>query len=104
MDIRELDPLSTKGDQHQFSSNNIHTLSRDKVMRINQNDHWRENALIFYQILSTTSLKKCIEISLENWDLRGEAKAFLSDARQPEVDFLHFWAVFLSKFAGKSSL
>ena len=23
--------------------------------------------MIFYQILSTTSLKKCIEISLENW-------------------------------------
>ena len=22
------------------------------------------------------------------WDLKGEAKAFLSDARQPEVDFL----------------
>ena len=38
------------------------------------------------------------------WDLRGEAKAFLSDARQPEVDFLHFWAVFLPKCAGKSSL
>ena len=39
MDIRELDPLSPKGDQHRFSSNNIHTLSRDKVVRINQNDH-----------------------------------------------------------------
>ena len=26
----------------------------------------RENALIFSQILSTYSLKKCIEISLEN--------------------------------------
>ena len=38
------------------------------------------------------------------WDLRGEAKAFLSDARQLEVDFLLFWAVFLPKFAGKSSL
>ena len=29
-------------------------------------DHLRENALIFYQILSTYSLRKCIEISLEN--------------------------------------
>ena len=37
------------------------------------------------------------------WDLRGEANAFLSDARQPEVDFLHFWAVFLPKFGGISS-
>ena len=25
-----------------------------------------ENALIFYQILSTNSLRKCMEISLEN--------------------------------------
>ena len=31
-----------------------------------QNDHQRENALIVYQILSTYSLRKCIEISLEN--------------------------------------
>ena len=30
------------------------------------NDHQRENALIFPQILSTYSLKKCMEISLEN--------------------------------------
>ena len=29
-------PLSAKSDQHQFSPNNIHTLSRDKVMRINK--------------------------------------------------------------------
>ena len=37
-------------------------------MRINNNiiDHLRENALLFYQILSTHSLRKCIEISLEN--------------------------------------
>ena len=33
----------------------------------------RENALIFYQILSTTSLKKCIEISLENCYVAIEA-------------------------------
>ena len=29
-------PLSANSDQHQFSPNNIHTLSRDKVMRINK--------------------------------------------------------------------
>ena len=27
---------STNGDQHQFSPNDIHTLSRDKVMGINE--------------------------------------------------------------------
>ena len=29
-------PLSPNSDQHQFSPNNIHTLSRNKVMRINE--------------------------------------------------------------------
>ena len=28
----------------------------------------------------------------------------LSDARQPEVDFLHSWAMILNQFLGKSSL
>ena len=31
-----VNPLSPNSDQHQFSSNNIHTPSRDKVMRINK--------------------------------------------------------------------
>ena len=35
-------PLSPNSDQHQFSPNNIHTLSKDKVMRINK-DYQREN-------------------------------------------------------------
>ena len=34
--------------------------------KLKLNDHQRENALIFSHILSTYSLKKCIEISLEN--------------------------------------
>ena len=33
---RLLNPLSPNSDQQQFSPNNIHTLSRDKVMRINK--------------------------------------------------------------------
>ena len=49
-----INPLSPKSDQDQFSPNNIHTLSRDKVMRINK-DYQRENALILHQILSTNS-------------------------------------------------
>ena len=47
--------LSANGDQQQFSPNNIHTLPKDKVMRINENDHQRENAMIFYQINSSNS-------------------------------------------------
>ena len=31
-----INPLSPNGDQHQFSPNDIRTLSRDKVMRINE--------------------------------------------------------------------
>ena len=30
-----LNPLSPNSDQHQFSPNNIHTMSRDQVKRIN---------------------------------------------------------------------
>ena len=29
-------PLSPNSDQHQFSLNNIHTMSRDEVMRLNK--------------------------------------------------------------------
>ena len=47
--------LSANSDQQQFSPNNIHTLPKDKVMRINENDHQRENAMIFYQINSSNS-------------------------------------------------
>ena len=35
-------------------------------MRMNKTKHERRNVLIFYQILSTYSLTKCMEISLEN--------------------------------------
>ena len=31
-----INPLSPNGDQHQFSPNNFHTLSREKVMRIDK--------------------------------------------------------------------
>ena len=40
---------------------------REKGVRINKNDHQMNNDLIFYQILSTNFLRKCIEISLENF-------------------------------------
>ena len=48
-------------------------------MRINTCDHQGENALIFFQILSTSSLTKCVDISLENLymdigDLRVKGK------------------------------
>ena len=35
-------------------------------MRMNKTKNERGNVLIFYQILSTYSLRKCMEISLEN--------------------------------------
>ena len=73
--------LSPKIDEHQFSPNNIHTSSRKKVMRINKMITKRKMFLITCQILSTYSLRKSIEVSLENckrilrivsgfWDLR----------------------------------
>ena len=33
---KHINPLSPNGDQHLFSPNDIHTLSRDKVMRIHK--------------------------------------------------------------------
>ena len=50
-----LNHLSANSDQQQFSPNNIHSLSRDKVMRINKMIIIRENSMIFYQILSDDS-------------------------------------------------
>ena len=35
-------------------------------MRIHKNDHLMENALMFCQILSTDSLRKRLEIGMEN--------------------------------------
>ena len=34
--ITMFNPLSTNGDQHQFSPDDVHTLSRDMVMRIDK--------------------------------------------------------------------
>ena len=67
-----INPLSPKRDQHQFSPNKINTQSREKVLRINKMITKRKNVLIFYQILSTYSLRKSIEVSLKNckWILR----------------------------------
>ena len=65
LDDNVFSPLSPNSDQDQFSLNNIHTLSRDLVMRIYEMNTYCF-ALIFYQILSTHSLRKYIKISLEN--------------------------------------
>ena len=50
-----INPSSPNSDQHQFSPNNIHTLSRDKVMRINKMITIEKICKIFYQILLTNS-------------------------------------------------
>ena len=52
-----------------FLSNNIisNTYSRENIMRMNKTKHERRNVLIFYQILSTYSLRKYMEFSLENF-------------------------------------
>ena len=46
-----------------------------------------------------------IELSyMGRGDIRNTDAAFLSDGRQPEVDFLHHWTVVWLKLSGKSSL
>ena len=57
---------SANSDQHQFSPDDIHRLSRDKVMRINKMIIW-EKCFDLFSILPTNSLRKCTEISLENF-------------------------------------
>ena len=58
-------PLSPKTDQHEFSPQTISIHNQERLREL-INDHLRENALISYQILSATSLRKYVEISLEN--------------------------------------
>ena len=57
-------PLSPNSDQRQFSPNNIHRLSSSS-MRINQMITKRK-IFDLLSILPTNSVRKCIEISLEN--------------------------------------
>ena len=50
--------------QRQFSPVNINTKLKENCMRINKNnDDLREKSLIFEQILSTYSVRKCEGIS-----------------------------------------
>ena len=46
--VLQFNPLSPNSDQQQFSPNNVHTLSRDKVVKNKKNDHERENGLMLY--------------------------------------------------------
>ena len=60
-----INPLSPNSDQHQFSPNNIHRLSREMVMRINQmitKEKMHDLLLNFLNL----SLRKRMNISLEN--------------------------------------
>ena len=58
--------VSPRRDQHQFSPNNISTSPVVKGYENWLNGDQRKNALIFYQILPTSSLRKYVEISQEN--------------------------------------
>ena len=82
-DVWLFNPISPNSDQHHFSPNDIHRLLRAKSMRINKMILKRKS-LIFYQILSTNSLRKCMEISLENLyvdiGLKGLRRRSLSES------------------------
>ena len=67
-----LNPLKS---QHQLSPNNINKERREEVMRIDKQITTGE-MFRSHQILSTDSLRKCMETSLENllmeiWGLKG---------------------------------
>ena len=59
--------LSPQSDQNQFSLVNFNSFKpREKVLRTNnENNHRREN--VFIEIHSTSSLWKCMEITLPNF-------------------------------------
>ena len=60
-----IDPLSPNSDQQQFSPNDVYTLSRDKVTRINKmmtKEKMPWSFIKFPQLI----LKKGMEISVEN--------------------------------------
>ena len=55
------------------------------------------------------SVRKIEKLSTSAWKKKSMYTILIeclsiSDARQPEVDFLHSWAVILNKFLGKFSL
>ena len=60
--------------QHRLSPNTIIIRNQGKCYKNKSTDHLRENSLIFDQILSTYSLRKCMEsVSHEEqyWGLKG---------------------------------
>ena len=58
--------VSPRSDQHQFSPNNTSASPMVQGYENWLNGHQRENALICYQILPTSSRRKYVEISQEN--------------------------------------
>ena len=58
--------VSPRSDQYQFSPSNISASPMVQGYENWLNGHQRENALIFYQILPTSSLRKYVGISQEN--------------------------------------
>ena len=58
-------PFSPNSDQHEFSPNNIHMLSREMVMRINQMIT-KEKMLCSFIKLPQLISSECMNISLEN--------------------------------------
>ena len=65
-ETKEINSLRPKSDQSQFSLNIINRQSRDNIVRINEMTTWWGKVLISKQILSANSLRKCMEISLQN--------------------------------------
>ena len=63
---KSINPLSPKSDQHQFSPNNIHTLSREMVKRIINQMITNGKMLDLLLNSLNLSLRKCMKISLEN--------------------------------------
>ena len=70
-----INPLSPNSDQHQFSPNNIHTLSREMVMRINQmttKEKMRRSFIKLSQLIFKEMYEyQCGEFVCGYWGLKG---------------------------------
>ena len=110
--ITQLNPLSANSDQQQFSPNNIHTLSRNKVMRINEmitKEKMPRSFIKFSQLIHKGNVWRSVWricmwiLGLKGLKLTYHAKSmdrlYLCSLKSEETYFFYWscWSVFRDK-------
>ena len=73
------------------------TLGQNKLRKFTFSSLWEGR---YFQLLERSTRRRFVSF----FNDLGFSLGSLSDGRQPEVDFLHHWAVVWLKLSGKSSL